>query len=80
MGGVAPKPAICLVQDGVPLPQFEPTLVSPFANLRGFVTVLLLMSELIVTTSGSEIVSSLFEWSKEQSSNRILIDAFAMKV
>ena len=84
VGGVAhPKlPAICLVQDGVQLPPIRAYAGEPICKLEGVCDkVLLLMSELIVPDPlVHEIVSSLFEWSKEQNAAMgILIDAFAMK-
>lgn len=84
VGGVAhPKlPAICLVQDGVPLPPIRAYAGEPICKIEGVCDkVLLLMSELIVPDPlVHEIVSSLFVWSKEQNAAMgVLIDAFARK-
>ena len=83
VGGVAhPKlPAICLVQDGVPLPPIRAYSGQPICKIEGCDKVLLLMSELIVPDPlVHDIVSSLFVWSKEQKAAMgVLIDAFARK-
>ena len=83
VGGVAhPKlPAICLVQDGVPLPAIRAYAGQPICKIEGCDKVLLLMSELIVPDPlVHEIVSSIFVWSKEQKAAMgVLIDAFARK-
>ena len=84
VGGVAhPKlPAICLVQDGEPLPPIRAYAGEPICKIEGVCDkVLLLMSELIVPDPlVHEIVSSLFVWSKEQNAAMgVLIDAFARK-
>ena len=84
VGGVAhPKlPAICLVQDGVPLPPIRAYAGEPICKIEGVCDkVLLLMSEMIVPDPlVHEIVSSLFVWSKEQNAAvGVLIDAFARK-
>ena len=84
IGGVAhPKlPAICLVQDGVPLPPIRAYAGEPICKIEGVCDkVLLLMSEMIVPDPlVNEIVSSLFEWSREQKAAvGVLIDAFARK-
>jgi len=63
VGGVAhPKlPAICLVQDGVPLPAIRAYAGQPICKIEGCDKVLLLMSELIVPDPlVHEIVSSIF--------------------
>jgi len=83
VGGVAhPKlPAICLVQDGVPLPAIRAYAGKPICKIDGCDKVLLLMSELVVPDLlVHEIVSSLFVWSKEQKASMgVIIDAFARK-
>ena len=84
IGGVAhPKlPAICLVQDGVPLPPIRAYAGEPICKIEGVCDkVLLLMSEMIVPDPlVHEIVGSLFEWSREQKAAvGVLIDAFARK-
>ena len=75
-------PAICLVQDGVPLPPIRAYAGEPICKIEGVCDkVLLLMSELIVPDPlVHEIVSSLFVWSKEQNAAMgVLIDAFCKK-
>lgn len=83
VGGVAhPKlPAICLVQDGVPLPPIRAYSGKPVCKIEGCDKVVLLMSELIVPDPlVHEIVSALFAWSKnEKAAMGVLIDAFARK-
>ena len=83
IGGVAhPKlPAICLVQNGVPLPAIRAYSGKPICKIEGCDKVLLLMSELIVPDPlVHEIVSEIFAWSKsEKAAMGVLIDAFARK-
>lgn len=83
VGGVAhPKlPAICLIQDGVPLPAIRAYSGKPVCKIEGCDKVVLLMSELIVPDPlVHEIVSELFAWSKnEKAAMGVLIDAFARK-
>jgi uncharacterized protein len=83
VGGVAhPKlPAICLVQNGVPLPAIRAYSGKPICKIEGCDKVLLLMSELIVPDPlVHEIVSEIFSWSKnEKAAMGVLIDAFARK-
>ncbi len=74
-------PAICLVQDGVPLPPIRAYTGKPICKIEGCDKVLLLMSELIVPDPlVHEIVSEIFAWSKkEKAAMGVLIDAFARK-
>ncbi|MDP6870498.1 MAG: PAC2 family protein [Candidatus Poseidoniaceae archaeon] len=83
IGGVThPKlPALCLVQEGRPLPPIRAYAGSPVCKVDGCDKVILLMSELVVPDPlVHEIVSELFNWSKNaQASKGVLIDAFARK-
>jgi uncharacterized protein len=83
IGGVThPElPALCLVSEGVPLPPIRAYAGDPVCTVDGCDKVILLMSELMVPDPlVHDIVTSMFEWSKNaKTSKGVLIDAFARK-
>lgn len=83
IGGVThPElPALCLVNEGVPLPPIRAYSGDPICTVDGCDKVILLMSELMVPDPlVHDIVTSMFDWSKNaKTSKGVLIDAFARK-
>ena len=83
IGGVThPElPALCLVNEGVPLPPIRVYSGDPVCTVDGCDKVILLMSELMVPDPlVHDIVTSMFDWSKNaKTSKGVLIDAFARK-
>lgn len=74
-------PALCLVQDGAPMPPIRVYAGSPECAMGDCDKLILLMSELQVPDKLTfEIVEAMFEWSKTSKvAAGVLIDAFARK-
>ena len=83
VGGVTHPdlPALCLVNEGVPLPPIRAYSGDPVCTVDGCDKVILLMSELMVPDPlVHDIVTAMFDWSKNaKTSKGVLIDAFARK-
>lgn len=83
IGGVTHPdlPALCLVNEGVPLPPIRAYSGEPVCTVDGCDKVILLMSELMVPDPlVHDIVTAMFDWSKNaKTSKGVLIDAFARK-
>ncbi|MGY8755322.1 MAG: proteasome assembly chaperone family protein [Candidatus Poseidoniales archaeon] len=74
-------PALCLVQNGEPFPPIRAYAGDPVCKIDDCDRVILLMSELVVPDPlVHDIVTALFDWSKDSKARRaVLIDAFARK-
>lgn len=83
IGGVThPQlPALCLVQDGAPIPPIRAYAGAPICKVDDCQSVILIMSELVVPEPlVHDIVTALFNWSKNSGTRKgVLIDAFAQK-
>ena len=83
IGGVTHSqlPALCLVQEGAPYPPIRAYAGDPICKVDDCQSVILIMSELVVPEPlVHDIVTALFDWSKESGTRKgVLIDAFARK-
>ncbi|MDP6010312.1 MAG: PAC2 family protein [Candidatus Poseidoniaceae archaeon] len=83
VGGVrdARLPALCLIQDGAPLPPIRIYAGEPKCNMGECDTLILVMSEMQVPERlVFELVEAMFEWSKSAKIGAgVLIDAFPRK-
>ena len=83
VGGVrdARLPALCLIQDGAPLPPIRIYAGEPQCNMGECDTLILLMSEMVVPERlVFELVEAMFEWSKSAKIGAgVLVDAFPKK-